>query len=757
MKRGICLLLAFVFLLSLSFNTQSVLSQSDGDIVTRDTLYVPGQVIVGFDESVTVKSVPAQASALAGEVQAAVVKVQGSTALLEFHSSADVEALAEQIQSMSSVAYAEPNAVFWLPELVQTGVEPNQDFIIRRSAVEEGKQPEDLLVPISTLQSMKKRTGSKVQAVYPNDKNLWWNNGWYAVGADIVFPNLTPSKHVCVIDSGVDYAHPDLQYRIIKGKDFVNNDNNPMDDHGHGTHVAGVIAANQGNKIGIAGVSTGKVIAVKALTAQGWGTSFEIAQAIYYCANRKDVSVINMSLGGSTKSTTQQDAVDYAVNSKKKLIVAAAGNSDVSTKFYPAAFSVEYPNKVLSVAASGQYVEYDGYEYLDNWCKASYSNYGDWVDIIGPGTSIYSTLPWKKPSTLQWYVYYDGYGYLSGTSMAAPFVSAVAARAWGFMPELVNSQVSEYIKFMGDKIDTDCWPESNHETSRVNVAAALQRGAAYGAAFDANTGLPLTNAVITAFQYGVVRGSAQLTPTTFKYSGDSWTYYPAYADIVNLTASKGWWDYEARVHKSGYTATPQKAFVSRWEEADPGKFVVFSGSWTPIGEAFVPQRSTHFTATHHTMEWEDWSDLVTFLPALPKPVDDGQPARFIVSMMSGADFGNFEGQSIGNLSVFPYARHMIEGEFQGYGWDSVIVRSKPGFPARPYYTGEYVFAVQNPHPDSSTSFFIWKDGVIKKRVNLASDCIGSWWRPLTLSQASGAAVYTVNNYCGETGILPYTP
>jgi thermitase len=100
-----------------------------------------------------------------------------------------------------------------------------------------------------------------------------------------------------VIDTGVDHTHPDLLYQVLLGKDFVNNDSAPMDDHGHGTHVAGIIAAKQNNKMGMAGVSTGKVIAVKSLGAQGYGTSYDVAQGIYYCANRSDVGVINMSLG----------------------------------------------------------------------------------------------------------------------------------------------------------------------------------------------------------------------------------------------------------------------------------------------------------------------------------------------------------------------------------------------------------------------------------------------------------------------------
>jgi hypothetical protein len=295
------------------------------------------------------------------------------------------------------------------------------------------------------------------------------------------------------------------------------------------------------------------------------------------------------------------DAVNYAVNAKKKLIVAAAGNSGSDWYSYPAAFSVDFPNKVLSVAASGAYVEYDwdedgevDYWGLDNWCKADYSNYGSWVDIIAPGTDIYSTVPWKKPFYIGQGWYSNGYQYLSGTSMAAPFVSAVAARAWGFIPGYTNEQVSQYIKNTGDWIDDTCWPESMWGARRVNVAAALQRGAVWGSAFDANTGLPLTGASIALAQSGTARGSG-ITHSIHLHirQHNCYTGYSAYTDIVNLPASKQYGDYQAKVSKAGYTAAPQNAFVT-WSSA-AGALTVDAGWWTSAGEAFVPPRNTNFT------------------------------------------------------------------------------------------------------------------------------------------------------------------
>ena len=133
----------------------------------------------------------------------------------------------------------------------------------------------------------------------------------------------------------MDYSHPDLTSNIIKGYDFVNGDADPMDDFGHGTHVAGIIAAKMNNGLGMAGVSTGKVVAVKVLGSQGWGTNFDVAAGINYCANRTDVKVLSMSLGGSDDSDAVYTAVGYAVNTKGKLLVAAAGNASSSTANLP--------------------------------------------------------------------------------------------------------------------------------------------------------------------------------------------------------------------------------------------------------------------------------------------------------------------------------------------------------------------------------------------------------------------------------------
>ena len=264
------------------------------------------------------------------------------------------------------------------------------------------------------------------------DQWALWNLGTYAngtSGADIKAPlawNIsvgTTQVMIAVLDTGIDFNHPDLAGNIWPSKGFnfvtclkfdefgnceisgVPNDD-PMDDFGHGTHVAGIIGAAGGNGIGVAGVMWSvNLMAVKVLNADGEGSAADIVAGIQFAVNN-GAKVINASLGGSEFSQSVFDAVS-AANSAGVLFVAAAGNdgsnNDV-TPFYPASFDL--PN-IIAVAATDQ---------NDN--LVAFSNFGAvHVHIAAPGVYIVSTIPNGGFGTLE---------YLAGTSMAAPHVSGVA-------------------------------------------------------------------------------------------------------------------------------------------------------------------------------------------------------------------------------------------------------------------------------------------------------------------------------------------
>lgn len=204
---------------------------------------------------------------------------------------------------------------------------------------------------------------------------------------------------VAVLDTGVDASHPDLQGALVAGKNAIGGDGSAptWDGNGHGTHVAGTIAARANNGKGIAGLAPGsKVMPVKVLDANGAGWASDVAAGIRWAVDH-GADVLNLSLSGPA-SSTMQPAIEYAV-SKRVTVVAAAGNSGANSSGYPGA----YPG-VISVSALAR----------PGSSLASFSNRGSGVDIAAPGQSILSTVP-------------GGYSSYSGTSMAAPHVAAAAA------------------------------------------------------------------------------------------------------------------------------------------------------------------------------------------------------------------------------------------------------------------------------------------------------------------------------------------
>ncbi len=741
-------LIAAAFLFALAAPAQPAAAQDVQPVELAEGDYVPGQVVVLFEDGLSSSAYASQATALAETVSAQVVKQSGSAALLGFDPEMDLAAMITQIQRIPGVRTAEPNIIVSIPfEATGSDVVVKPEFVTR--SVLKGELVEEMQVPIQALQQMKSVRGKRITATYPNDPNTW-SGGWTYISADIVWSNKTASKNVCVLDTGVDYLHKDLAGRVIKGIDIRNYDMDPMDDHGHGTHVAGIIVANQNNKLGMAGISTGKVVAVKVLDSQGIGTSYDVAEGINYCAGRTDVNILNLSLGSDTPSVYIQEALYYAVNMKGKLVVAAAGNADTDSPFYPAAFaeSSEFIGKILSVAAAGYKSSESSSADYD--CKANYSNYGSWVNIIAPGTDIYSTLPWDRGYTLkQDYGFPSRYGYLSGTSMAAPYVSAVAARAWGYKPLSTNNDVYEWVRATGmwNSSNPSCWPSSMDGVTTVNVAAALERGAAFGYAYDATTLLPLTGATIQLYKGTAMLGAGTIYRIPYGSSGDS--IFPAWTEIINLYSPWGCNPWEGtcteltpKINKSGYTNGPQEAFMIA---GDFPKVIIYPGYYNYIGDANVPQKSGNFSIVAAWLDGGHDMNLVLKLPFIPKPVEfeDGQPAEFMVGKYYGfvpGEANYLEGDSTGTLSVFPFARWMTD--YEGGSWnaisDTIVVRSRPGKPTLPYYTGSYFvhltdYGQYNDNNDNgiedegdtsvltgegARSVFVWQNGKILTRVNM---------------------------------------
>lgn len=248
------------------------------------------------------------------------------------------------------------------------------------------------------------------------------------------------SLYIAILDTGITQNHPDVTPKVDQWVNFTWS-RSRYDRNGHGSHVAGIAAAVTNNNMGVAGTGyDARLYSVKVLDDYGSGYYSWVSNGVYWAADHY-ADIINMSLGGTSSSTTLENAVNYAWN-KGVVVVAAAGNGGNTSPHYPAYFE-----NSIAVAATDQ-----------NDQKASFSTYGSWVDIAAPGVSILSTVPGSSYSS--W----------SGTSMATPHVSGVAALVKATFPGYNNQQIRNQIETTADNIPGTgtYWSEG-----RLNAQAAV--------------------------------------------------------------------------------------------------------------------------------------------------------------------------------------------------------------------------------------------------------------------------------------------
>jgi len=268
----------------------------------------------------------------------------------------------------------------------------------------------------------------KVVKFEPNDPE-WTNSthqwGMQRINANWAWNITRGSRSVltAIVDTGIDYNHEDLNRSyVLGGFDWVNNDNDPMDDEGHGTHCAGLVAAEINNGKGIAGLAQVRIMAEKSIDADGYGKPSDLANGILHAADQ-GANIISMSWGTYFRSNAIYDAVQHA-NNAGALLLAAAGNEEWSGRLYPAAF-----NEVIAVTAT-----------IIGDKPAEYTNYGNWVELAAPGGNRACPL-W---STLRDNKYGDWYTY--GTSVAVPHVAGVAALIWSRFPNMSRDQVRIHLR-----------------------------------------------------------------------------------------------------------------------------------------------------------------------------------------------------------------------------------------------------------------------------------------------------------------------
>lgn len=278
---------------------------------------------------------------------------------------------------------------------------------------------------------------------------------------------------VAVIDSGIDLNHPDLVAQLRDdGYDFVDDDDDPSDENGHGTNVAGIIAATINNDEGIAGLAPQvKILPVRVMNRRGKGSDEAIAAGIRYSAD-KGARVLNLSLGATlmiaaeTESELVTEAIRYA-QAQGALVVVSAGND-----------AVPLPNAIVGENADALIVAATG----PNDRLAPFTNVGSWIGVSSPGVQILSTMPtydvYLTSNELPRDERFDqNYDYMSGTSQAAPYVAALAALIFSVNPDWTADQVKEAIQRTADNIDA----RNNYEaeqgwlgSGRINACKALE-------------------------------------------------------------------------------------------------------------------------------------------------------------------------------------------------------------------------------------------------------------------------------------------
>lgn len=435
---------------------------------------------------------------------------------------------------------------------------------------------------------------------------------------------------IAVLDTGVDLTHPDLAGKIVAGYDFVNGDSNPSDDNGHGTHVAGIAAATTNNGVGVVGVSWGsRIMPLKVLDSFGNGDDFALQQAIVWAADN-DAKIINMSLGGPGYVQSTQDAVNYAY-SRGAILVSAAGNDAISTPYYPAAY-----NHVIAVSATNS---------GDN--ITSYSNYGSWIDVAAPGggnvgtDGIISTF-WN-----------GGHAYATGTgtSMAAPHVSGVAALIATYAPTLTNDQVEQQIKSTADDLGSPGF-DNYFGYGRINALNALFWGHLNGTLVKTST-----SPNVYVLDGGAKRWIA--SPTAFVSNGFRWDRIATISDTEMAGYPTG----------SNIQARPGTLLKSA---ANPDVYVT-----DLAGSAYQKRHITSPTVFEGLgYHWEDIyvvsdAELAGYTTVSDVSSVASRPNGFMIKTATSGDVYFLEGGQ---------KRHVFSPtSFESYGfrWDRVVTVSDP--------------------------------------------------------------------------------
>lgn len=448
-------------------------------------------------------------------------------------------------------------------------------------------------------------------ALLPNDPSAQNGSQWHL--AKIQSPaawNSTTGSNivVAVLDSGVNFQHPDLAANLLPGYDFVWDDPDPTDDFGHGTAVAGAAAAIGNNGIGGAGVAYGaKILPVKVMDAMGYAAYSAIADGIRYAVDH-GARVINLSIAGSAASSTLQSAIDYAW-SNHVVVVAAAGNTANSTPQYPAACA-----HVLAVSAT-----------TASDTRAAFSSYGSHLALAAPGENILTTSrSLANPYTTS-----------SGTSLASPIVAASAALVASANRGLTADQIAALLEQTADDLGViGC--DTSFGFGRVNAARAVAAALSFTSPPPAIVAQP-TNQVVwlggtATFAVAATNTTAAVYQWRFNNAPIAGATNSVFARPNAQPSAAGY--YSVIVANSSGSVTSQVAVLSVTLPPPPQMFPLkrtgsnaVQVSWTSIpGRTYRVQMATNLARP-------DWVPLTPDVEAGGPTASrtdqlDGSPARF---------------------------------------------------------------------------------------------------------------------------------
>lgn len=701
---GVVLFLAAGLLFSAAQAREMVFKGKTYDIAEPGE-YVSGEVIVQMTSGMTIQQVRTVAEGMQGVITGSLPEYR--LYRIRLTPAGDANAASDQVAGAVRAAKAYPGvkAAF-----------PNHKMSIPRPV--DALEMEKGVAPAPDDAS----TAAEESAAVSGDSAAPTGNQWHLDAIHYNYAGTVPASTpiVAVIDTGVDYNHPDLVGRVILGYDYVDDDADPMDMNGHGTHVSGIIAGT--GTYMIRGISPNtKILAVRAFNALGSASTFDIMSAVVYARKYAGVKILNMSFGGYMAESTDASS-EYMIYKKVLddtvalgvLPVVAAGNEDNYTLYqYQSAGKYRpVPAWFPGSFTVGATQEVDTRAYFSNYNVGTLNsltfNY-TFVDIVAPGWNVLSS-------------YLDGQvSRLSGTSMATPVVAGCAARYWGVNTTKTLAQVESALAGTGKSVDVYYgFPTAQKRIDLMKAMGKSQTGFV-GVVYNGQTGLPLKGAKVTA-----TLGTATAATGTTNNEG--------FFTLTGLTGAKS---YTLAFTKAGF-ANYSAGFTTTSNQLLNLTKPVFlnqnraSGQWSLLfsWRSMMPG----YYEAYYT-----WSSQPAWFPYNW----DGTAGTYFNPIVASSSLGTVSLANLGSLTQSPYMALTHYGFLYKRPGHCIVIKPQSGQTYKVYTRldsendgyyewGKYKTAANVTQPGVGVSIYL--AGTQKATVNAADATgTGTYWNIGTIS------------------------